>query len=65
MSSPINPSSLLVAQAMTQFKGQENQSRQSAEAKERRRQDNLALQQKLKQQQTQNQTASMQKGILA
>jgi hypothetical protein len=66
MSSPINnPNPLLAAQMISYAKGQENQSRQSSEEKERRRLDNLKLQQAVKQQQTQNQTASMQKGFLA
>jgi hypothetical protein len=60
-----NPSSLLVAQMISHAKGQETQSRQSSEEKERKRLDNLKLQQTANRQQNQNQAPSMQKGILA
>lgn len=66
MFTPMNTSnSLLVAQAMTQFKGQEAQNRQSSEKKERERLDNLKRQQAATQQQEQEQAPNMKKGILA
>jgi len=66
MSTPINtPSSLLVAQMISQAKGQEAQSRLSDEKTERERQRNQLLQQAEEFQRTQNQAPGAQKGFLA
>ncbi len=61
---PLTSNTLLAAQIATRFKGQELQSEESSEKKERERVDTLVLKQ-AETTQAQNKTQNMQKGILA
>ena len=61
---PLTSNTLLAAQILTRFKGQEIQNEISSEEEERKRVDTLVLKQ-VESNQAQSKTQNMQKGILA